>query len=63
LKTLDSAPILPNSSGSSGGGDGSSGGGDGKKGLLGFDFQPPNINKDGNPFTKNTRHVKANVNT
>ncbi|CAK9276252.1 unnamed protein product [Sphagnum jensenii] len=41
LKTLDSAPILPNSSGSSGGGDGSSGGGDGKKGLLGFDFQPP----------------------
>jgi hypothetical protein len=34
LKTLDSAPILPNSSGSSGGGDG-------KKGLLGFDFQPP----------------------
>jgi len=41
LKTLDSAPILPNSSGSSGGGDGSSGGGDGKKGLLGFDFQLP----------------------
>jgi len=41
LKTLDSAPKLPNSSSSSGGGDGTCGSGNGKKGLLGFDFQPP----------------------
>lgn len=41
LKTFDSAPKLPNSSSSIGGGDGSSGSGNGKKGLLGFDFQPP----------------------